>query len=66
MIRDQRVDQFVQPLAFHDLRKFMQREIDAVVGNTRLRIIIGADLCRTVARTHHSFTSLRYVRLPFI
>ncbi len=50
MMGDEGVDHFVEGLARDDLFQLVEREIDAVVGQTALRKIVGADALRTVAR----------------
>ena len=45
----QSVDDIVQPISLHDLRKIIQREIDAMIRNAALRKIIGTNSLRTVA-----------------
>jgi hypothetical protein len=42
-------------IAVHKCRQVVNGVVDTVVGNTPLRIIVGAYLCRTVAGRHHRF-----------
>src|SRR5262249_12032985 len=45
----ERVDDLAERLALDHLRQFIEREIDAVVGHSPLREIVGADALGTVA-----------------
>ena len=49
MLGHQRIDDFVQCLALNDLRKLVQREIDAVIGDAPLREIVGPDAFGAIA-----------------
>src|ERR1700694_4198424 len=49
MLRRQRIDQFTQRFARDHLRKLVEGEVDAVIGDAALREIIGADALGTVA-----------------
>ena len=49
MLGGQRVDEFAQRFARDHLRQFVERQIDAVVGDAALREIIGADALGAVA-----------------
>src|SRR6516162_8381323 len=51
MLGDQCVDDLVESFAFDDLRQFVQREIDSMIGDATLRIIVSADAFRAVTRT---------------
>ena len=51
MLCGQRVNQFAQCLAGHDLRQFVKREIDAVIRHPALRKIIGANALGAIAGT---------------
>ena len=51
MLGDQRIDDLLERFAFDDLWQFVQREIDAMIGDAALRIIIGPDALRAVAGT---------------
>jgi len=51
MLGDQRINEFVQRFPLHHLRQFVERQVDAVIGDAALRIIIGADAFRAVAGT---------------
>lgn len=42
MIGNQRIDQFVQ-IAFHNPVELVERQVDAMIGDTSLRKIISAD-----------------------
>ncbi len=50
MIGNQRINQFVQ-IAFHNPVELVERQIDAMIGNTSLREIISADTLGSIART---------------
>src|SRR5205814_191483 len=43
MLGGQGIDQFAQRLAGNHLRQFVERQVDAVVGDAALRKIVGAD-----------------------
>src|SRR6185312_5803175 len=45
----QRVDQFTQRFARNHLRQFVERQVDAVVGDAALREVIGADALAAIA-----------------
>ena len=49
MLGDERIDDLVQRFAFHHLRQLVEREIYAVIGDARLREIVGTDALRPVA-----------------
>ncbi len=49
MFGDQGVDQLAERLAFHHLRQFVKRQVDAVVGDAALWEVVGADALRTIA-----------------
>ena len=51
MLGDQRIDDLVERFAFDDLWQFVQREIDAMIGDAALRIIVSPDAFRAVTRT---------------
>src|ERR1700677_2321723 len=58
----QRPDQFVE-IAVHDIVEFVQREIDAMVGDSALREVIGADAFGTIARADLQLARLRLLAL---
>ena len=43
----------VLDVAVHEGRQVVDRVVDAVVGDAPLRVVVGADLGRTVARRNH-------------
>ena len=49
MFGHQCVDHIGERLAFHHLRQFVERQVDAVIGDATLREIIGADAFGAVA-----------------
>src|ERR1700688_5027675 len=48
----QRLDEQVEIAVEHAL-ELMQREVDAVVGDARLRKVVGADLLAAITGPHH-------------
>ena len=52
---DQVIDAVLN-IAVHEGRKVVDRVVDAVVGDTPLRVVVGADLGRAVARRDHRLT----------
>src|ERR1035438_4817348 len=51
-VRDQRVDHGLDA-AVHELRQLVRGEADAVIGDTVLREVVGADLLAAIAAAHH-------------
>src|SRR4029450_1509905 len=52
MLGHHRVNDLVKCLAFHHLRQFVDREIDAMIGDAALRKIIGSNPFRAIARSN--------------
>src|SRR5262245_16216060 len=50
MLGHQRANDVVKRLAFHPLRQFVDREVDAMFGDATLRKIIGSNPLRAIAR----------------
>src|SRR4051794_32618236 len=49
MLRRQRIDHFAQSFARDYLRQFVERQIDAMVGDAALREVIGTDALAAIA-----------------
>ena len=49
MVGNKGVDDLVERLSLNDLGKFVKRQVDAVIADTPLREIVGADALGTVA-----------------
>src|SRR5579864_3996159 len=58
VVRNQAVDDRLQ-LAVHDLGELMDGEADAVVGDTVLREVVGADFFAAIAGPDHRFALFR-------
>src|SRR5207247_10344790 len=54
---DQAVDHRIQVAGFHELWELVVLEIDPVVGDARLRIVIGTNFFAAVARAHGRTTN---------
>src|SRR5438876_7040290 len=54
---DQAVDHRIQVAGFHELWELVVLEIDPVVGDARLRIVIGTNFFAAVARAHGRTTT---------
>ena len=55
MLGHQRANQFVH-ITFGNRVNFIEREVNAVVGNAALRVVVGADALTAIARTNQAFT----------
>ena len=58
MLGHQGVDQLVERTV-HDLIDFVQREVDAVIGDASLGEVVGADAFGAVAATDQRFAGCR-------
>src|SRR5580693_2674573 len=60
----QRLDEQVE-VAIEYALELMQREVDAVVGDARLREVVGADLLAAVTASHHRPSCRLELRVAF-
>jgi hypothetical protein len=49
VFRDQGLDDFAERFALENLRQLIKRQIDPMVGNTTLRVVVGADAFGPIA-----------------
>jgi len=59
MLGDQRIDHFAERDPFHDLRQLVERQVDAMIGDARLRKIIGTDALGAIAGADLAFAFCR-------
>src|ERR1039458_3432068 len=64
VLGDQRPGQFCQ-VAVHDVLDLVQRQVDAVVGDTPLREVVGANALGTVAAAYQALARRRLFRRLF-
>ena len=50
MLGDEGIDDLVQRLALDHLGQFVERQVDAMIGDSALRKIVGADAFGAIAR----------------
>src|SRR3546814_9462701 len=58
----QGIRQFVQ-VAIHNMPQLVQRKVDAVIGDTALRVVISTYALGTITRTHQALALSRFFKI---